>query len=106
MTRILNVPYTTHTVLLGQILNTCHISFQLVNIFRKYVDSMLISQNLLKRHCIRRAISSVHNIGRNIARLRDKYGIYVRDVSNAHVLKPRRYPWYYPVTSDYAAMIK
>ena len=39
--RVFNVPYTTHTILLGQLLNTCHVSMQLVKRLCKFIDGML-----------------------------------------------------------------
>ena len=39
--RMLNVSDLTHTALLGEIINTCHISIQLVKLFSKFVDLML-----------------------------------------------------------------
>ena len=48
--RMLNVSIMTHTVLLGQIINTCQISIQLVKRFGKSVDLMLTSRNAIVRH--------------------------------------------------------
>ena len=45
--RMLNVSNMTHTALLGEIINTCHISIQLVKRFCKFVDLMLTSCNAI-----------------------------------------------------------
>ena len=86
--RILNVSYMTHTALLGQLINTCHISIQLVKRFCKFVDLMLTSRNAIVRHFVRRAINSAQSpIGRNIAVIRHRYAIYVLDINVNHVLR-------------------
>ena len=51
--RMLNVSNMTHTALLGQIINTCHISIQLVKRFCKFVDLMLTSCNTIVRHFVK-----------------------------------------------------
>ena len=56
--RVFNVPYTTHTILLGQLLNTCHVSMQLVMRLCKFIYGMLVINNVIVRHMVRRAISS------------------------------------------------
>ena len=48
--RMLNISNMTHTALLGQLTNTCHISIQLVKRFCKFVDLMLTSRNAIVRH--------------------------------------------------------
>ena len=97
--RMLNVSNMTHTALLGEIINTCHISMlrpspnhgtqrlpnddddddisiQLVKRFCKFVDLMLTSCNAIVRHFVRRAINSAQSpIGRNIAVIRHRYAI-------------------------------
>ena len=74
--RMLNVSNMTHTALLGEIINTCHISIQLVKRFCKFVDLMLTSCNAIVRHFVRRAINSAQSpIGRNIAVIRHRYAI-------------------------------
>ena len=86
--RILNVSYMTHTAFLGQLINTCHISIQLVKRFCKFVDLMLTSRNAIVRHFVRRAINSAQSpIGRNIAVIRHRYAIYVLDINVNHVLR-------------------
>ena len=76
----------THTALLGQIINTCHISIQLVKRFCKFVDLMLTSCNTIVRHFVRRAINSAQSpIGRNIALIRHRYAICVVDINVKHV---------------------
>ena len=57
--RMLNISNMTHTALLGQLINTCHISIQLVKRFCKFVDLMLTSHNAVVRHFVRRAISGL-----------------------------------------------
>ena len=86
--RVFNVPYTTHTILLGQLLNTCHVSMQLVKRLRKFIDGMLVINNVIVRHMVRRAISSAQSpLGRNIAIIRRRYAIRVADVSEHHVYR-------------------
>ena len=55
---MLNVSNMTHTALLGEIINTCHISIQLVKRFCKSADLMLTSCNAIVTHFVRRAINS------------------------------------------------
>ena len=84
--RILNGSYMTNTALFGQLINTCHISIQLVKRFCKFVDLMLISRNAIVRHFVRRAINSAQSpIGRNIAVIRHRDAIYVLDINVNHV---------------------
>ena len=81
----------THTALLGEMINTCHISIQLVKRFCKFVDLMLTSCNAIVRHFVRRAINSAQSpIGRNIAVIRHRYAICVVDINAKHV--HRQYP--------------
>ena len=76
--RMLKVSNMTHTALLGEIINPCHISIQLVKRFCKFVDLMLTSCNAIVRHFFRRAINSAQSpIGRNIAVIRHRYAICV-----------------------------
>ena len=83
---MLNVSNMTHTALLGEIINTCHISIQLVKRFCKFVDLMLTSCNAIVRHFVRRAINSAQSpIGRNIAVIRHRYAICVVDINVKHV---------------------
>ena len=89
---MLNVSNMTHTALLGEIINTCHISIQLVKRFCKCVDLMLTSCNAIVRHFVRRAINSAQSpIGRNIAVIRHRYAICVVDINVKHV--HRQYPF-------------
>ena len=86
--RILNVHYMTHTSLLGQLTDCCHISIQLVKRFCNFVDSMLINHNALVRHFAKRAVYTAQSvIGCNIAVLRQRYDIIVLDVNVRHVVK-------------------
>ena len=60
---MLNVSNMTHTALLGQLINTYHISIQLVKRFGKCVDLMLTSRNAIVKPafhgaCFRRAAFS------------------------------------------------
>ena len=59
---LLNVSNMTHTALLGEIINTCHISIQLVKRFCKFVDLMLTSYNAIVRHFVRRDINSAQSL--------------------------------------------
>ena len=80
---MLNVSNMAHTALLGQLINTCHISIQLVKRFGKFVDIMLTSRNAIVRHFVRRAIHSAQShIGRHniIAVIRHRYAIHVIDI--------------------------
>ena len=96
--RMLNISNMTHTALLGQLINTCHISIQLVKRFGKFVDLMLTSHNAVVRHFVRRAIYSAQSpIGRNIAVIRRQYAIHVIDINVKHV--HRQYPFSHPELS-------
>ena len=102
--RMLNVSNMTHTALLGEIINTCHISIQLVKRFCKFVDLMLTSCNAIVRHFVRRAINSAQSpIGRNIAVIRHRYAICVVDIKVKHV--HRQYPSSQPELSRTARCI-
>ena len=96
--RMLNISNMTHTALLGQLINTCHISIQLVKRFCKFVDLMLTSHNAVVRHFVRRAIYSAQSpIGRNIAVIRRQYAIHVIDINVKHV--HRQYTFSHPELS-------
>ena len=96
--RMLNISNMTHTALLGQLINTCHISIQLVKRFGKFVDLMLTSRNAIVRDFVRRAIYSAQSpIGRNIAVIRHRYAIHVIDINVKHV--HRQYPFSHPELS-------
>ena len=100
----LNVINMTHTALLGEIINTCHISIQLVKRFCKFVDLMLTSCKAIVRHFIRRAINSAQSpIGRNIAVIRHRYAICVVHINVKHV--HRQYPSSQPELSETARCI-
>ena len=100
---MLNVSNMTHTTLLGEIINTCHISIQLVKRFCKFVDLMLTTCNAIVRHFIRRAINSAQSpIGRNIAVIRHRYAICVVDINVKHV--HRQYPSSQPELSETAGV--
>ena len=101
---MLNVSNMMQTVLLGQIINTCHISIQLVKQFCKFVDLMLTSRNTIVNHFVRRAINSAQSpIGRNIAVIRHRYAICVIDINVNHI--HRQYPLSQPELSGTARCI-
>ena len=88
----------TLTALLGQLINTCHISIKLVKRFCNFLDLMLTSRNAIVRHFVRRAIYSAQSpIGRNIAVIRHRYAIYVIDINVQHV--HRQYHFSHPELS-------
>ena len=96
---MLNVSNMTHTSLLGEIINTCHISIQLVKRFCKFVDLMLTSCNAIVRHFVRRAINTPQSpIFSNIAVIRHRYAICVKHVH-------RQYPSSQPQLSGTARCI-
>ena len=45
---MLNASNMTHTELLGQLVNTCHISIQLVKRFYEFVDLMLTQSSVTR----------------------------------------------------------
>ena len=93
--RMLNISNMKHTALLGQLINTCYISIQLVKRCCKFVDLMLTSRNAIVRHFVRRAIySAQYPICRNIAVIRHRYAIHVIDINVKHV--HRHYPLSHP----------
>ena len=103
--RMLNVSNMTHTALLRQIIDICHISIQLVKRFCKFVDLMLTSCNAIVRHFVRRAINSAQSpIGRNIAVIRHRYAICVVDINMKHVGLHRQYPSSQPELSGTAGV--
>ena len=90
----------THTALLAQLINTCHISIQLVKRFCKCVGLMLTSRNAIVRHFVRRAIYSAQSpIGRNIALIRHWYSIHVIDINVKSMYPHRQYPFSHPELS-------
>ena len=92
---MLNISNMTHTARLGQLINTCHISIQLVKRFCKIVDLMLTSRNAIVTHFVRQAIYSAQSpIGRNIGH---RYAIHVIDINVKHV--HRQYPFSHPELS-------
>ena len=77
--RVLGIPYTTHTALLGPIIDSSHVSIVLVKRFCKVVDSMLTSDNEIVKVIITNAIVSAQSpIGMNIAILRNMYAIRLK----------------------------
>ena len=90
--RVVGIPYTTHTALLGPIIDSCHVYIVLVKrFFCKCVDSMLTSDNEIVKVIITKAIASAQShIGMNIAILRNRYAIHVRSVNVCHVYKINR----------------
>ena len=93
---MLNISNMTHTALLGQLINTCHISIQLVKRFCKFVDLMLTSHNALLDTSLD-GHSAQSPIGRNIAVIRRQYAIHVIDINVKHV--HRQYPFSHPELS-------
>ena len=93
--RVIGIPYKTHTALLGPIIDSCHVSIVLVKRFCKFVDSMLTSDNEIVKVIITKAIASAQStIGMNIAILRNRYDIHVRNVNLCHVYKQVMHqPW-------------
>ena len=93
--RVRGIPYKTHTALFGSIIDSCHVSIVLVKRFYKFVDSMLASDNEIVKVIITKAISYAQSpIGMNIAILRNRYDIHVRNVNCCHVYKQAMHqPW-------------
>ena len=86
--RVIGIPYKTHTALLGPIIDSCHLSIVLVKRFCKFVDSMLTSDNEIVKVIITKAIASAQSpIGINIAILRNRYDIHVRNVKKFMCIK-------------------
>ena len=80
--RIVNVPYTTHTWMLGPILNQTHISTQLIKRCIRFLFGMASSHNIIVYTCYNNAIGSSQTpMGSNIAYFRDKYGIELNSLS-------------------------
>ncbi len=96
--RVIGIHYKTHTALLGPIIDSCHVSTVLVKrFFCKFVDSMLTSDNEIVKVIITKAIASAQSpTGMNIAILRNKYDVHVRNVIFCHVYKFKQamhQPW-------------
>ena len=86
--RVIGIPYKSHTALLGPIIDSYHVSIVLVKRFCKCVYSMLTSDNEIVKVIITKAIASTQSpIGMNIATLRNRYDIHVRNVNVCHVYK-------------------
>ena len=80
--RIVNVPYTTHTWMLGPILNQTHISTQLIKRCIRFLFGMASSHNIIVYTCYNNAIGNANTpMGSNIAYFRDKYGIELNSLS-------------------------
>ncbi len=93
--RVIGIPYKTHTALLGPIIDSCHVYIVLVKLFCKFVDSILTSDNEIVNVIITKAIASAQSpIGTNIAILRNRNDIHVRNVNCCHVYKQAMHqPW-------------
>ena len=73
---ILKLPYTTHTWMIGPVLDQSHIHYQLHRRTLRYISSMCISRNVLITACVKSAINNVNSpLRHNIAYFRNKYGI-------------------------------
>ena len=80
--RIVNVPYTTHTWMLGPILNQTHISTQLIKRYIRFLFGLASSHNIIVYTCYKNAVgNAITPMGSNIAYFRDKYGIEVNSLS-------------------------
>ena len=79
---IVNVPYTTHTWMLGPILNQTHISTQLIERCIRFLFEMASSLNIIVYTCYKHAVGNANTPkGSNIVYVRDKYGIEVNRIS-------------------------
>ena len=59
--RIVNVPYTTHTWMLGPILNRTHISTQLIKRCILFLFGMARSHNIIAYTCYKNAVVNANN---------------------------------------------
>ena len=81
--RIVDAPYTTHTWMLGPILNQTHISSQLIKRCIRFLFGMASSPNIIVYTCYKNVVGNANTptLGSNIAYFRDKYGIEVNRLS-------------------------
>lgn len=78
--RILNLPYRTHTWLLGPLMRQRHIRFQFQIKFLRFIHQMLNSTNNVVSYVARVARFSSNTIlGRNISYMRYKYDVNFND---------------------------
>ena len=81
--RVMAIPYTTHTALLGPIMGCVHISLRFVKRFCKFIDTMYNSSNKIVKYFYLNACYSAQSpIGRNLAMMRFKYGLSININSN------------------------
>ena len=74
--KILKLPYTTHTWILGPLLDQSHIHYQLQVRTLRFISLMYNSRNVLITACVKSAINNANSLlGHNIAYFRNNYGI-------------------------------
>ena len=73
--RVLNVPYNTHTWMLGPLMHQLHLRYQLQRRTVNFLHCMSISTNIIVKTCYTRAICNATTpIGCNLAFIRNYYG--------------------------------
>ena len=71
--RIVKIPYTTHTWMLGPILNQTHISTQLIKRCIMFLFGMASSHNIIVYTCYKNAVGNANTpMGSHVAYFRDK----------------------------------
>ena len=74
--KILKLPYTTHTWILGPLLDQSHLHYQLQRRTLRFISLMYNSRNVLITACVKIAIGNANSpLGHNIAYFRNNYGI-------------------------------
>ena len=74
--KILKLPYTTHTWILGPLLDQSHLHYQLQRRTLRFISLMYNSRNVLINACVNSAINNANSpLGHNIAYFRNNYGI-------------------------------
>ena len=78
----MNVPYTTHTWMLGPILNQTQISIQLVKRCIRFLFGMASSHNIIVYTYYKNVVGNANTpMGSNVAYFKDKFSIEVNRLS-------------------------
>ena len=91
--RIVNVPYRTHTWMLGPLLNQSHLRYQLQHRTIRFLHGMAHSSNHIVKTCFDHAMRNANtSIGYNLALIRNKYGFNISDHTYTYCMKMSSQP--------------
>ena len=90
---ILHLPFTTHTYMLGPLMNQAHMSLQLYKRCARFLYGMKQCRNYIVRACFNNAMQNARTpLGHNLAFFRNKYGIDIFCDEYNHCMKCIRKP--------------